>query len=136
MDKLKPNHVYEFEVLEMHLDTFQHVNNATYLTLFEQARWDWITRGGYGLNEIHKTQIGPTILKITIEYKRELKLHEKIKIETFLISFDGKIGNVRQQMVNAHGKVCTTIELTVGVFDLKQRKLVDAPKAWLKAIGA
>jgi acyl-CoA thioester hydrolase len=131
-----PTHIYEFVVLESHLDTFGHINNATYLTLFEQARWEWITEGGYGLDEIHRTQIGPTILNIHIEYKRELKLREKVRVETFLIEFNEKIGKVRQQMLNEQGKICTQIELTIGIFDMKARKLVSAPAAWLKAISA
>ena len=31
---------YPLLIKETYLDTFGHVNNATYLTLFEEARWD------------------------------------------------------------------------------------------------
>ena len=43
---------YPLIIKEMDLDTFGHVNNARYLTLFEDARWDLITKNGYGLKKI------------------------------------------------------------------------------------
>ncbi len=45
-------HEYQLLIHEGHLDSFGHVNNATYLNLFEEARWDWITARGYGLKEM------------------------------------------------------------------------------------
>jgi acyl-CoA thioester hydrolase len=58
----------EIDVLirESHLDTFGHVNNATYLSLFEQARWDLIEAGGYGLRVIRQTGLGPVVLEAKI----------------------------------------------------------------------
>ena len=49
-----PGTVHEYELLihEAHLDTFGHVNNAKYLEVLEEARWDFITRNGYGLDEV------------------------------------------------------------------------------------
>ena len=47
-------HEYPLLIVERHLDTFGHVNNATYLELFEEARWDWLQQNGYGLDEIRK----------------------------------------------------------------------------------
>ena len=43
-------HEYPMTILEHHLDTFGHVNNAMYLQLFETARWQWITDGGDGFD--------------------------------------------------------------------------------------
>ena len=57
-------HLYDLVIHERHLDTFGHVNNATYLDLLEEARWDLITRNGFGLDEIKRLQLGPTILEI------------------------------------------------------------------------
>ena len=71
---------YEVLILEKHLDTFGHVNNATYLELFEEARWDLITRGGYGYDVVHQTKIGPSILAAKLEFRREVRLRQKIKM--------------------------------------------------------
>ena len=56
-------HIYEFLVKEQHLDSFGHVNNAVYLTLFEEARWDLVTQNGYGLEETAKRKLGPVITR-------------------------------------------------------------------------
>ena len=39
----KPDFIYHTQIKEKDLDTLGHVNNAKYLELFEEARWDFIT---------------------------------------------------------------------------------------------
>lgn len=131
-----PEFEYEFTVLESHLDTFGHVNNATYLTLFEQARWELIESRNFGLKQIQKLQVGPTILEINIKYRRELRLREKITIKTRLKELRGKTCLLEQHMFNADGKVCCDFELICGLFDMKTRRLISPTNEWLHAIGA
>jgi hypothetical protein len=56
-------HTYELLIHEQHLDTFGHVKNTAYLQILEEARWDLITRNGYGLEEVHRRRIGPVVLE-------------------------------------------------------------------------
>ena len=81
---MEDNLVFEYEVLirEMHLDSFGHVNNAAYVMLYEEARWDFITKNGFGLDYIQKQQAGPVILDLSVRFKRELKNREKIIIKS------------------------------------------------------
>ncbi|HVY54051.1 MAG TPA: acyl-CoA thioesterase [Gammaproteobacteria bacterium] len=125
---------YPIMIKETYLDSFGHVNNSVYLRLFEEARWDLITKNGYGLKKIQETGIGPTILEIKLAFLRELRVREMITIETQLISYEKKIGKLAQKMVR-DGEVCCTAELTIGLFDLNQRKLIMPTEEWLKAIG-
>lgn len=128
-------HIWHFQVLEGHLDTFGHMNHATYLQIFEQARWDLITNKGFGLKEITEKQIGPTILEAQISYKRELRLRENVKIETTCPEYKGKIGKIYQRMINSKGEDAATLTLTIGLFDMKSRKLISATPEWLHAVG-
>lgn len=128
-------HEYELQIQEQHLDTFGHVNNAVYLQLFEQARWDLITGNGYGLREVHERKIGPTILEIHIRFSRELKNRQTITIKTWLESYQGKTGKLVQQMIDEAGKVCCEAVFTMALFDLTARKLIVPTPEWLKAIG-
>lgn len=128
-------HVYNFQVQETQLDTYGHVNHATYLVIYEQARWEFITPGGYGLNRIHEFKKGPVVLEANITYKRELNLHDKIRIETQTKEWKGKLGTIQQKMINENGKVCSEINLLIGFFDMNKRKLIEAPEDWIKAIG-
>lgn len=127
---------WSFQVLESHLDIFGHMNHANYLEMFEQARWEFITKRGYGLNKILQTQIGPTILDASIRYKRELRLREKIKIESICPEYKGKIGKVFQRMIKENGEEAATLEITVGLFDMRTRRLISATDEWLFALGA
>lgn len=129
---------FSFEVLinESHLDSFGHVNNAVYLQLYEQARWDFITENGYGLDRIQQTQKGPVVLDLQVKFKREIKNREKIIIESQTKEIlNSKIMVLEQRMINKEGKVASEAIFTVGFFDLHQRKLIEAPEDWLKAVG-
>jgi YbgC/YbaW family acyl-CoA thioester hydrolase len=133
------NPVYEYElmILEHHLDTFGHVNNAEYLALYEEARWDFITKNNLGLKEILATKVGPVLLDLQVTFKAELKLREKIKIVSqarpemrnkFVMLLD-------QKMIKEDGKIASTITLSVGMMDLAARKLISPTEEWLKALG-
>ena len=125
---------YPLTIREHHLDTFGHVNNATYLSILEEARWELITQNGYGLSYIRETGLGPTILEINIKFLKELRLREQISIESQMLSYEGKIGKIVQKMFR-NGEQCCIAEFTVGLFSVKERKLVLPTPEWLKAIG-
>jgi len=126
---------YSLLILEAHLDTFGHVNNATYLALYEEARWDLVTKNGYGLKQVHQIKKGPVILEVNIKFQKELKLREQITITTELVHYTGKIGQLKQQMLKPDSAVASEALFTFALFDLVERKLVDPTPEWRKAIG-
>lgn len=126
---------YSLLIRESHLDTFGHVNNATYLQLYEEARWEWITKAGYGLEQVQKLRKGPLILGCEVQFKKELKLREPIVIETWIESYRSKISIICQEMINSTGQVASTARFTSGFFDLETRKLILPTPEWLKAIS-
>lgn len=125
---------YPLQILEKDLDFYGHVNNATYLVFYEQARWDYITKNGYGVHKIRETGKGPVILEIDIKFIRELKLREEVVIETKLISYEKKIAKM-EQWIRRGDEICSTVLITFGLFDLKERKLISPTPEWAKAIG-
>jgi acyl-CoA thioester hydrolase len=129
--------VFEYTIMirEHHLDTFGHVNNAVYLSLFEEARWQIVTERGFGIKEVQETQTGPTILEVKLQYRREIKNRETIVIRTQVTDVAGKVMTLRQAMVNAAGEEACIAEFKVGLFDLKTRKLIPPTEAWNRAVG-
>ncbi len=121
---------YPIQIKEHHLDTFGHVNNATYLSLFEEARWELITEKGITLESIHHKAQGPVILEVSLKFMRELRNREWIKIESRFLGFKGKVGKIEQVMKNADGADCCRAEFVFGVFDTKARKLITPPSEW------
>lgn len=126
---------YVFQVKESHLDTFGHVNNAAYLELFEEARWELITGGGYGLKEVLEKRQGPVVLEVNLKFKKELKLRETIRVSTEVAPFSGKISHISQKMIKEDGEIAAEALFTFGFFDLNARKLIPPTEAWLKATG-
>jgi acyl-CoA thioester hydrolase len=122
-------------ICEKHLDTFGHVNNAVYLELYEEARWEIITAGGFGLGDIRRMGLGPVVLEVNVKFIRELKLREKISITTEIVSYEGKIGKMLQQMTLPDGTVASEALFVFGLFDLTARKLVEPTPEWKTAIG-
>ncbi len=127
---------YQFTVLESHLDTFGHVNNATYLTLFEEARWDIITRRGWGLKEVMKKKIGPVILEANIKFKKEVTNRELITVKSSCgESLNKLVMTFHQEMIKEDGSVAAILDLRVGLMDLALRKLIEPTPEWRHAIG-
>src|SRR5690606_28354790 len=110
-------HEYRLLIQEHHLDTFGHVNNAAYLELFAEARWDLITLGGYGLEEIRRRKIGPTVLEVNVRFVRELKNRQAISIKTQMQSYTGKVGKLLQQIFDDGGRLCAEALFTMALFD-------------------
>lgn len=132
------NTIFEYEVLikELHLDSFGHVNNAIYVQLYEEARWDFITKNGFGLDVIQRDQVGPVLLDLQVKFKREIKNREVIKITSQAIEvMNSKMLVLQQKMVKSDGKIASEALFTVGFFDMKERKLIQANAKWLKAVG-
>ena len=135
---MNPNKIFDYHVMikESHLDSFGHVNYAAYLQIYEEARWDFITKHGFGLDVILKEKAGPVILDLQVRFKREIKNRESILIQSQskeLVS--SKIMILEQKMINSDGKIASEALFTVGFFDMKERKLIEAPAEWLKAVG-
>lgn len=127
-------HQYRTQIRERHLDSFGHVNNAQYLVLFEEARWEMITSRGFGIKEVHESKVGTVILSCNVKFKRELSVREWISIETGLFSLEKKIGMIHQKILKEDGKVAAEAEFQMGCFDMRERKLIQPTEQWLNAI--
>ncbi|MFH2204982.1 MAG: acyl-CoA thioesterase [Elusimicrobiota bacterium] len=128
--------IYETMIREQYLDSLGHVNNAAYATLFEEARWQLVTDGGFGLDNVKRTGLSPVIIEMNLRFRREVCNREKIRIETRCLSYLGKISKLEQVMYNEKGEAACVGKFTFGLFDLNSRHLVDPTPEWLKAIGA
>jgi acyl-CoA thioester hydrolase len=130
----EPRHEYRVFIRESHLDTFGHMNNATYLQLFEEARWDLITERGYGLEKIRESRLGPVILDVTVKFRREVKNRETVVIVTTLDSYEGKIGKLKQRMLKDDGQLACEALFSCALWDIDARKLVAPTPEWAHAV--
>ena len=128
-------HIYSKEILEHHLDTLGHVNNATYVSLFEEARWQLVTERDYGLDYVQSSGKSPIILKIDIQFSKEVLNREKVEIHTELVEYKSKIGTLQQSLFKSSGELACKAIFIFGLFDLKERKLIEPTKEWSYAVG-
>lgn len=126
---------YPLIIKEFHLDSYGHVNNATYLQILEEARWEFITENGYGFNRVHETKKGPVILDVYLKFMKELKLRQKIIIESQVQGELAKIMSIKQWIKDESGKIYSEAEFKVAFFDLHERKMMMPSDEWLKAVG-
>ena len=129
------NHTYQTIVQETQLDSFGHLNNAKYLELYEQARWDFLHQKKYGIDMIREEQKGPVVLSVEVRYLRELKARASIEIITEHKSYIGRIFVIKQKILNESKEVCSTATFTCGLFDMEKRKLILPTEKWLDALG-
>jgi len=126
---------YHTLIREHHLDSFGHVNNAVYLELMEEARWDLITKGGYGMSEVHKEKKGPVILEVSVRFLKELRVRENIRIDTQCVSYEKVVAELEQKIWNSEGELCTQARFKFALFDLEKRKIIKPTPQWLQALG-
>lgn len=139
-----PAHVYPIVIRPSQIDVFGHVNNAKYLEIFEEARWDLIERAGFGLKRIQRDGVGPVILEAKLQFRRELAKGDRCEVRTQTTKIKGKIFWLEQKLLRASDQVSGDVtwseacvaEFTGGLFDLGARKLVEPTPDWLRAIGA
>jgi YbgC/YbaW family acyl-CoA thioester hydrolase len=130
-----PVHEYRTMIRERHLDSFGHVNNAQYLVLFEEARWEMITSRGYGLKDVKKHEVGTVVLECTVRFKRELGLREEVVIQTKVEEVSKKTLILKHWIVKEGGAIAAEASFTLGCFDLKHRKLIPLSEEWLRAVS-
>jgi len=131
------NRVFEQSIVirEEHLDTFGHVNNARYLEIFEQARWDLITDNGFGMDHVKSSGTGPVILELSLRFVREVTNRQHLLIRSFVDSYEGKIGRMTQQLIDDSAQICCEGKFVFGQWDTRSRKLIAPTAEWRLAIG-
>jgi len=115
------------------LDTYGHVNNAVYLTYFEEGRklwfqdrigkkWDW-------------TKHGILLAKHEVEYKVPLLLSDEAFIEMWISHAGTKSFEVSYLVYKGSEEnktLCTSGKSIAVCFDYKQQKTIPIPEEWRK----
>ncbi len=126
---------YEFRVSDDLLDKYGHVNNAKYLKLYEDARWDILGKSNLGEETIRKHHTGPVILEVTVRFSNELLPGQKVIIETRSRRKGSKLFYFDQVMKDEKGTIFSKAIFTAALFDLKNRKMISPDEKWIKAFG-
>jgi len=117
------------------IDLVGHVNNAIYISYFEEARiaffndlmttkWDW-------------TKEGTILARHEIDYKVPILLDDEVQIETWVSHIGNKSMEVSYRIVkndNGNWVECTVGKSIVVCFNYKENKTIAVPEKWRNAL--
>ena len=118
------------------MDFNAHMRNTAFLDKSADLRFMFFAEHGLPMEEFLRLRIGPVVRKDEIEYFRELRLLEEIRVTIAAagLSDDGARFIIRNEFWRADGELAARVTSAGGWLDLELRKLVVPPDALLAAM--
>jgi acyl-CoA thioester hydrolase len=120
------------------MDYNSHMANTSYLDRAADVRMMYFAENGFTAEDMLRMRIGPVIMKDEIEYFREVRLLQEIRVSLALsgLAPDGSRFMLRNEIAHADGARCAVVTSTGGWLDLNARKLIVPPEPLRKAMEA
>ncbi|MCP1726054.1 acyl-CoA thioester hydrolase [Natronospira proteinivora] len=127
----------EYEIRWVDLDPNGHMRHSAYLDYGAQIRLSAMAEYGLSMVEMAKQGVGPVLFKEAIEYRREIRGGETIRVATELsgLSVNGKHWRMRHLIKKADGELAAVIEVQGAWLDLKARRVAPAPETIQAMVG-
>jgi acyl-CoA thioester hydrolase len=116
------------------LDGLGHVNQAVYHSYAEVARTEMVAAAGGRFDDLMAEQKAPVLLESRAVYRSELRAGE-IDVTCEIEFGTGKTFRMMSQILKADGTLSAEITCTLGLMDLKARKLLADPRSHFEAAG-
>lgn len=105
-----------------------HVNNAVYLSYFEQARIGYFNKAIGG--EWNWEENGTIVARHEIDYLRPVFLNDTVHIDTWIESSGGSSFVMAYEVYNQKEKICTKGKTVLVCFDFKTQAKTEIPEEW------
>jgi acyl-CoA thioester hydrolase len=131
-------HFYHpIEVRYGDLDPQGHVNNAKFLTYFEQARIEYWIQMGFFTKDQSFMEIGVIVADVRLTYLEPVYFGQNIKVGVRVIRLGNKSMTWEQNVVDADtDKELAKGELVIVAYDYKSRKTIPLPQDWREKISS
>jgi len=118
------------------MDFNSHMRNTAFLDKAADVRMMFFSEHGFPMDEFIRRKIGPVVMKDEVEYFREVRLLEQMRVALAIagLADDGSRFLLRNEFRRADGKPAATVTSAGGWLDLAGRKLVAPPDALLSAL--
>jgi len=118
------------------MDFNSHMRNSAFLDKCSDVRMLFFEANGFTTDELYRLRIGPVVKKDELEYFREVRLMESVRVTLVRmgLSDDGSRFRLRNEVWRADGQLAARITTTGGWLDLGARKLVAPPASLLEAM--
>ena len=116
------------------LDTLGHVNQAVYHSYAEHSRVSLFRASGCTPEAMRALGFSPALLASEARYLRELREGDEIDVTSSIEFGTGKSFVMRNQLTKLDGTLAATVDSTMGLLDLTERKLLTDPRERLRAL--
>ena len=125
-----------FHVSWAHLDANGHMANTAYLDIVVDVRFMYFASRGFSPAEFHRHRIGPVVRRDEVDYYRELRLLQPIRINMLLagLSEDASRFRIRNEIRREDGELAARVTSLGGMFDLSARRIIAPPDALAEAL--
>jgi acyl-CoA thioester hydrolase len=126
---------HPIEVRYGDLDPQGHVNNAKYLTYFEQARIAYWIDMGFFTTDQSFMEIGVILADVHLTYLEPVYFGQQIKVGVHVARLGNKSMTWEQNVIDAEsGKELAKAEIVIVAYDYKQEKTIPVPQEWREKI--
>ena len=117
------------------LDPQGHLNNAKFLTYFEQARIQYWIQMGFFTKDQSFMEIGVIVADVHLTYLAPVYFGQDIKVGVRVAKLGNKSMTWEQNIVEADtGKELARGELIIVAYDYKDEKTIPLPHLWREKI--
>jgi acyl-CoA thioester hydrolase len=111
------------------MDFNAHMANTSFLHLCGTVRMMFFSAHGYSIRRFEALRLGPVILRDEMEYFREMRLLDTVRVTLELagLSDDGKRFRLRNAFFHDDGTPAARVTSTGGWLDLATRRLAPPP---------
>ncbi|MDO4224013.1 MAG: acyl-CoA thioesterase [Acinetobacter sp.] len=119
--------LYDTSEIEMYanpsdIDNFLEMNNGRIFTLFDLGRMDFAIRTGLG-KQLLKQKWGLVVAGSSIQYRKRVRMLDKVKIKTRLLGIDERWIYIEQTMW-VKGQATSHALLRTGITNIKTGKVI------------
>ena len=116
-------------------DAYGHLNQASYLSLFERARWELLARGP-GMEVFERAGVWPAVRRATVDYHAGVWPGDVLEFTTELVARGRTSFTLRQRAVRERdARLAATLESVFVCIDAQERP-VALPDAVLAALAS
>jgi len=118
------------------MDFNSHMRNTAFLDKSADVRMMFFSENGFPMDEFIRRKIGPVIMKDEVEYFKEVRLLEELRVTLAVagLAEDGSRFLIRNEFWRADEKLAAKVTSAGGWLDQSIRKLVVPPEALLAAL--
>lgn len=127
---------HEFQIGWAHLDANGHMANTAFMALAIETRFLYFQSQGFTPAEFRSAGIGPVVRRDELEYFKELRFLESVRIAILIggLSEDASRFRIVNEFHRADGELSARIVSLGGWLDIRARKLAAPPEGLADAL--